>query len=248
MQWHDLLFAHWPVDPMALRASMPVPLRPCLDVFRGSAWLGIVPFWMSDVGLRGMPSWPRFAECNVRTYVTVDDKPGVYFFSLDCQSLSSVYGARMLFNLPYYYASMDVEISVGDRVRYFSRRAVNKPVRMPNNAELDCEYWPLDIASAEAQPGSLEFFLTERYCLYMTKSSYTASVSAPTSGSGSNSNSIRRAEIHHRPWQLQAAHAVFEENTLAESHGIRLPEARPVFHFAKHQEVLVWRPKAIERK
>jgi len=99
--WHDLLFAHWPVDKERLRAKLPPGIA--LDLFDGQAWLGVVPFRMSNVAPRGLPALPwvsAFPELNVRTYVTRDGKPGVYFFSLDAANPLAVQTARTLFHLP----------------------------------------------------------------------------------------------------------------------------------------------------
>lgn len=65
--WHDLLFAHWPMDPALMRARVPPALE--LDTFDGAAWLGVVPFRMSGVRLRGLPALAglsAFPELNVR--------------------------------------------------------------------------------------------------------------------------------------------------------------------------------------
>ena len=105
--WHDLLFAHWKVDVRQLRSRVPSPFE--LDLFEGDAWLGVVPFYMTNVSPRGVPSLPwvsEFPELNVRTYVRVADKAGVYFFSLDAASALAVQAARTLLNLPYHTASM----------------------------------------------------------------------------------------------------------------------------------------------
>ena len=120
--WNDLLFAHWPVEAALLRPLVPRPFQ--LDTFDGTAWVGVVPFWMSGVTVRGVPPVPglsRFPELNVRTYVTVDDRPGVYFFSLDAASRFAVWGARTLLNLPYFHAGMRVQS--GAHVEYSSRRS-----------------------------------------------------------------------------------------------------------------------------
>src|SRR4051812_42045561 len=85
--WHDLLFAHWPVKSSDLRPKVPAAFE--LDLFDGHAWVGVVPFHMTNVAPRGVPSLPRvseFPELNVRTYVRVGDRPGIYFFSLDAGS------------------------------------------------------------------------------------------------------------------------------------------------------------------
>ena len=100
--WHDLLFAHWPIDPARLRAMVPREFE--LDLFDRHAWLGVIPFQMTNVAPRGVPSLPwvsAFPELNVRTYVRVGDRPGIYFFSLDAGSSLAVKTARALFNLPY---------------------------------------------------------------------------------------------------------------------------------------------------
>ncbi len=156
--WHNLLFAHWRVDVSHLRKLVPAAFE--LDLFNGDAWVGVVPFYMTNVGLRGTPSVPwlsAFAELNVRTYVRVADKPGVFFFSLDAERWLAVQAARTLLNLPYFAATMRVE-RVDDRVVYSSVRRAKPP------AVFTARYWPVGPSFIPA-PGSLEHFLTERYCL-----------------------------------------------------------------------------------
>ena len=215
--WHDLLFAHWPLDPDALRSKVPANLP--LDVFDGRAWIGVIPFHMTNVGPRSMPSLPglsAFPELNVRTYVTLNGKPGVYFFSLDAGSTLAVIGARTMFNLPYYRAAMSVH-TAARRVTYRSAR------RSAVNAQFLGTYEPVGVASP-AVPGTLEYFLTERYCLYtMTRS-----------------GDSRRLEIHHKPWPLQTAEAQIAVNTMARAAGITLPAVAPLVHFAKRMDVVTW--------
>ena len=112
--WNDLLFAHWPVSTDILRPLVPAPFA--LDLFDGQAWLGVVPFTMTNVAPRLTPALPwisAFPEMNVRTYVSAGGKPGVYFFSLDAGSAIAVRTARLLLNLPYYAAEMVVTSSRG---------------------------------------------------------------------------------------------------------------------------------------
>src|SRR6266508_3536850 len=107
MQWHDLLFMHWPVNRDALRRYIPPRLE--IDTFDGSAWIGVVPFRMSGVVPRLLPPVPylsAFPELNVRTYVSAEGKPGVWFFSLDAGNPIAVEAARDVFHLPYYNAQM----------------------------------------------------------------------------------------------------------------------------------------------
>src|SRR5678816_442997 len=160
--WHNLLFAHWPVDGALLRSRMP-PRLP-LDLYDGQAWIGVVPFRMTNVAPRFVPALPgvsEFAELNVRTYVTVGGKPGVYFFSLDAESALAVAAARSLLHLPYFTAQMQVR-SEASRVDYSSRRTDQGPP-----AELVARYGPTG-PPFRAEPGTLEYFLTERYCLYLS--------------------------------------------------------------------------------
>ena len=222
--WHDLLFAHWPVGADALRSLVPPGLE--LDLFDGQAWVGIVPFHMTNVAPRGVPALPwvsAFAELNVRTYVRVGSKPGVHFLSLDAASSVAVGVARTMFHLPYYPASMKVESEDG-YVRYTSRRTVTDGAP----AEFVARYRPTGPVSA-AVPGSLDYFLTERYCLYTVNEAFE----------------LRRLEIHHPPWPLQAAEATIDVNTMAAAAGIRLPSMAPLLHFAKRQDMVAWAPAAV---
>ena len=215
--WHDLLFAHWRVDVAVLRARVPAALP--LDLYDGEAWVGIVPFRMTNVAPRGVPPFPivsAFPELNVRTYVAVNGKPGVYFFSLDAGSALAVVAARTLFGLPYFSADMQVA-TVGGGIHYASHRTSGSV------AAFEASYRPVGPVRAPA-PGTLEHFLTERYCLY-------------TAGPGSR---VTRVEIHHPAWPLQQADAEIHVNTMADVAGIPLPASAPLLHFSKRQDMVAW--------
>jgi hypothetical protein len=217
--WHDLLFAHWAVPEAVVRPRIPPALS--VDTFDGRAWVGVIPFRLTGVRARGLPPLPwlsAFPEVNVRTYVTADGKPGIWFFSLDAASALVVRAARRTYRLPYYHARMSI-VPEAAGVRYASRRTH----RGASPAELLGAYGPTGAVS-RAEPGSLAHFLTERYCLYTT---------GPEGG-------LRRAEIHHAPWPLQPAAVTFERNTMAAAAGIRLPDVAPVLHFARRLDALVW--------
>ena len=218
--WHDLLFAHWPVDRRQLRSLLPRQLE--LDLFDGAGWIGIVPFHMTNVAPRGVPLPPwisAFPELNVRTYVRVGDRPGVYFFSLDAGGWFAVRMARSFLNLPYHFASMRVTHRDG-AIEYGSRRHESD-----GTAEFGATYRPTGPAFT-ASPGSLEYFLTERYCLYHLNRRGTP----------------YRLEIHHPPWALQPGEAQFGRNTMAEASGIVLPTGAPLLHFSKRQDAVAWPP------
>jgi uncharacterized protein len=219
--WHDLLFAHWPVKPELLRGLVPPELS--LDLYDGRAWVGVVPFWMSGIRARGVPALPglsRFPELNVRTYVVLGQKPGVYFFSLDAANAPAVWAARKFFYLPYFRARISAT-ATGQALVYESRR-MERP-----DAEFRGRYGPVGDAR-ERDKESIERWLTERYCLYTVRQ-----------------KKVYCADIHHAPWSLQDAEAEIEVNTMASAAGIRLPAVNPLLHFAKKQEVVVWRLKCV---
>jgi uncharacterized protein YqjF (DUF2071 family) len=218
--WHDLLFAHWPIDAAVLQAALPFGL--VLDTFQSRAWIGIVPFRMTNVTARGWPNLPRvsaFPELNVRTYVRARGKPGVYFFSLDAASRLAVRAARLLFHLPYFEATMRISASDG-AIAYLSRRRDSAGGRP---AAFECRYAP---AGKPARPvsGTLEHFLTERYCLH----------------TADRRGRIVTVDIHHPPWPLQPARADFTLNTMAAAAGFQLPDVQPLLHFARRQDVVIW--------
>jgi uncharacterized protein YqjF (DUF2071 family) len=200
-----------------------VPAAFDLDAYDGSAWIGVVPFTMSNVAARRMPSLPwlsAFPELNVRTYVsTRDGKPGVYFFSLDAARWPAVLAARAAFNLPYYAAAMRVTTH-GDHIKYQSRRVGGR-------ATLSLSYEPV-APPFNAARGSLEHFLTERYCLY-----HVDPLGRPS-----------RLEIHHAAWDLQPAQAAIRINSMTEPIGVPL-EGEPLLHFAKRQDVVAWWPRRL---
>lgn len=161
MEWRDLLFAHWPVPVAALRAKIPAGLE--VDTFDGTAWLGVVPFRMTRVRPLGAPlpgASFAFAELNVRTYVTRDGVPGVWFFSLDGHSRTGAWAARQTFGLPYRYASVSLAHETDGGVR-FSARYPSRPVAATFEAAYRAT-GPL----VPAVPGSLDDFLTNRLALY----------------------------------------------------------------------------------
>lgn len=218
MTWHDLLFAHWPMPVAALRGLIPPALE--IDTLDGTAWLGVVPFRMSGVAPRGVPALPwlsAFPELNVRTYVTAEGKPGVWFFSLDAASALAVAVARAWYHLPYFRARISCAATASGGVNYESWRThPGAPA-----AEFRAQYRPLAPA-ALATRGSLDYFLTERYCLYAANSR----------------GHVFRGDIHHQPWPLQPAEAEISVNTMAAAHTLVLPATPPLLHFARELRVV----------
>jgi uncharacterized protein YqjF (DUF2071 family) len=180
-----------------IRPLIPTGLE--IDIFDGWCWIGVVPFHMSGVRPRYVPISFAFPELNVRTYVKTPNKGGaVWFFSLDATSSIAVRAARW-FGLPYYDAQ-----SEGDAVRYQSRRVY----RGAAPAEFDASYNPTG-AVYHASPGTLDYWLTERYCLYSARKPHQVVFS----------------EIHHPPWPLQPANVEVRLNTMTQPIGIELPDS-----------------------
>jgi uncharacterized protein len=196
-----------------------------IDTWEGEAWVAVAPFEVTGLRLRGtapLPLLSSFAETNVRTYTTVDGRPGVYFLSLDAASALAVAGARASYRLPYFLARMAIERSAGE-IRYRS-------VRVGATASLRVRYRPAGPVF-HARPGTLEHFLIERYCLYTV-----------------DRGRVRRTDIHHPPWDLQPARAELAENTMTAAAGVPLPAREPLLHYARRQDVVIWAPASARRQ
>lgn len=223
--WRDLLFAHWPYPADDLRAVLPPQLP--LDTFEGQAWIGVVPFKIENLRARGMPPLPglsSFPELNVRTYVTIDDKPGVYFFSLDAANPVAVQAARILFHLNYFNAEMSFA-TTPDGIEYTSQRTDSR-----GGSAWFRAHYASDGEVAMSLPGTLQHFLTERYCLY------------GVDGDGG----VHRLQIHHRPWLLQPARAEIDAvELITVTTGLPAPIGEPLLHYSPLQHMIGWPPETL---
>lgn len=203
MCWANLLFVHWRVDPGLMRRLVPEPLE--LDLFDGSAWVGLVPFRMEDCSFRGVPPLPglrNFYECNVRTYAKIRGTAGVWFFSLDAQTLLPVIGGRRMWNLNYIYSDFRVERRKDGVTDYRLKRR-----RGPWAGGSTHVAWRTLEPLPRAAPGSLEHFLTERYWLFTQRRGAPGVIAA--------------GEVRHAPWSLARAELVHIEDTLISAAGIQ---------------------------
>ncbi|HEV8105227.1 MAG TPA: DUF2071 domain-containing protein [Gaiellaceae bacterium] len=208
--WVDIAFLHWRIDPAALQRLLPGSVE--LQTFDGAAWLGITPFLLSGLRLRGLPPLPgvsTFPALNVRTYVTLDERPGLWFFTLDVGSTLVGEAEKRLYRLPYHRAQMRY-VRDGGFVNHESARA---------GAAFSASYRGVgDVFDAET--GSLDEFLTDRYCVYTE-----------------DGGRVYRAELHHRRWQLQHGEAHIDLNTMAP---LPLPAEAPHVLFSQRQDVVIW--------
>jgi uncharacterized protein YqjF (DUF2071 family) len=214
MKWHDLAFLHWPVEAKCLARLLPPGLE--LDSFDGQAFLGLVPFRMSGIHPRCLPSVPylsAFPEMNIRTYVRCGDFSGVWFFSLDASLRLAVEAARRAFFLPYFKAKMSCRWDHGwcyyenrrDSSTYFKGRyrPQGEPLR--------------------TVAGSLEHWLTERYWLF----------------SQSPSGRLYKGRVRHLPWPLQRCQVEIESMDMVSWLGLKL-SGEPLAHYSQLQEVVAW--------
>ena len=219
--WHDLLFAHWPVDVRMLKETLPAGLE--LDLYSGQAWVGVIPFHMTNVAPRGLPAMPwvsAFPELNVRTYVRHGGKPGVFFFSLDAGSALTVLGASAWYALPYFMADARLRVTPHG-VRFRSRRDhAGAPA-----AEFVAEYRATGPVRTRPR-ARLSRWLTERYC------AYTLGVDG----------GVARTEIHHAPWPLQTAEVTITSNSLLAAAGLDVAGPPRFAHYAAGVDALIWPP------
>lgn len=210
--WLDLAFIHHRVEATNLEALLPAGVE--LERFDGTAWIGLVPFRMAGVMRRPLPDLPflsTFPELNVRTYVTVDGKPGVWFFSLDAASRTVVFGGRNFYNLPYHVARM--------RHRETEGWYAFSSLRCRDGARFEARFRPQG-EPFFAELGTFEHWATERYCLY-----------------SHSPRGLARVEVHHAPWPLQRVEMISEGNLL-EPLGIEVLPGEPVCHFSSGVHVV----------
>jgi uncharacterized protein YqjF (DUF2071 family) len=223
-RWNDLLFAHWPIPAAKLESLLPAGLQ--VDTFDQSGWLGVVPFWMDRVHLRGVPRIPgasRFPELNLRTYVRErnTNRAGVYFFCLEASNPLAVVVAKAVFHLPYHWARISIKVRSEREFTYQSERLLSsKPVRFRAHYRGLGKLRSID----QSRPGTIEHFLTERYCLFTTN----------------RGGQLLRGDIHHMPWPLEAAEAEIELNDLPATYGIEIPQTTPLLHYSRELVVYLW--------
>lgn len=223
-RWNDLLLAHWPLSPSRIGPLIPEWLE--VDTHQGMAWLGAVPFWLDRMRIRGVPpvvGARSFPDLTLRTYVRdrFTGTPGIYCFSLDSSNLLAVAAARAFYHLPYHWASMQMRQSSEREFDFYSSRHL-----AGKKVIFKARYRGLGptLRTTEVRPGSLEYFFTERSCLF----------------SSNRAGEPVRCSLHYIPWPLEDAEAEIEHNDLAASIGIDLPDMDPVLHYSRRLAVYIW--------
>lgn len=223
-RWHGVAFLHWPVAAAALRRIVPDGLE--IDVHEGDAWVGITPFRVSRLRPTLLPPLPFLSsadEINVRVYVHRDGVPGIWFPSLEITNRLAILGARLAYRLPYFHARMRFERD-GDAVAFTSERTGGAHASF-------AACWRVGAPLPVVEPGSLAFFLTERYVLY-----------------SGDAQRMLRARIHHRPWRLRQATVVRLATTLLEAARVPTPTTPVVAHAQLEPlDVAIWPPARCDR-
>ena len=206
--WRELLFLHWRMDPDVIQAGLPRGLW--VDTYKGQAWVGIVPFFMRGIRPWWSPPVPgvsSFQELNCRTYVVdAAGTPGVWFYSLEANCRPAVWWGRTFFKLPYVRSRMSHtwdrqtgRVEFASQWRGGPQQGVSRFVYEPRGAQISCE------------PGTLEFFLVERYVLFADW------------GAGR----LMQGIVHHAPYQVGDVHVEIAETTLIAANGLPQPHAAP---------------------
>ena len=216
--WYDLCFIHYRIDLSELRSLIPKDLE--IQEFEGSAWISIVPFRMFDVSRGKLPSiYPMrsFPELNLRTYVSYQGKPGVWFFSLDADCWPIVWGGQKIFGLPYHKAKMRLTREANE-IHFTSQR---------NSVKFEANYEAVG-EPFQAQPASFEHWIAERYCLYSL---------AP--------RGLTRVEVHHKAWPLYSAKVAIKRNDLFSAMNLKVTDESPRINVSPGVDVVSYKPQLI---
>ncbi|MFG0333405.1 MAG: YqjF family protein [Maioricimonas sp. JB049] len=206
--WRELLFLHWRYDAALIQQTLPAGLY--VDTFDDAAWVGVVPFFMRNIRptwFCSVPGISHFLELNLRTYVHDErGRSGVWFYSLDANQPVAVHTARRFFRLPYRHARMQAIVT--PQTGHVTYRSLRRGQPLP--AESRFEYEPVGPVRL-AEPGTLEFFLVERYVLFAHL------------GDGR----LASGQVHHVPYPIQDAKVVEWDSQIIDLAGLPKPERPP---------------------
>ncbi len=219
-EWKDLAYLHWRYDADEVQRLLPAGLT--VDTFDGSAWVGLIPFSMRDIGLARGPSVPylgSFAEVNVRTYVHVNGRPGVWFFSLDVDRLLPAVVARVSYRLPYCWGTTSHlrsgEMLTTQIVRKWPERVAESNISIRMGAPVEAD--------------DLDVFLTARWGLYSR-----------------SRNGLRYAAVDHEVWPLREAEALQYDPVLLEAAGLSAPIGEPHARCSDGVHVRIGLPRTVK--
>jgi hypothetical protein len=219
-QWRDLAYVHWRYPAEEVQALLPAGVD--VDVHDGSAWVGLIPFSMRNIGLPRLPAVPYFGsfpEVNVRTYVRCNGQPGVWFFSLDVNRFLPALVARTTYLLPYCWGSAHHHRD-GDVLSTDVQR------RWPSKSSTKIS---ISVGNAIENPDDTAVFLSARWGLY----------------SKGFRGSLRYAPVDHEKWPLYSATLLDLDDSLVTSAGLRAPLGEPHVMFSPGVSVRVGLPRRV---
>ena len=214
-----MTFLHWAYAPGQLRPLLPSELG--VDTWEGEAWVSVTPFVMVDFRLPGLPAVPgvsTFPETNVRTYVRgPDGRDGLWFLSLEADSLPTVLAASSVYGVPYRWADMAVD--EGEVVRYRSHRRAAPTVGHDIQVR---------VGSPCPAPSELDHWLTGRWRAW-TKIA----------------RGLATAPVEHQPWPLWDATVVQLEESLLSAVGLPEPDRPPLVQYSPGVDVRLGAPRFV---
>lgn len=217
-QWRDLAYIHWRYPAQEVQALLPAGVE--VDTFDGSAWVGLIPFSMKNIGLPRLPTVPYFGsfpEVNVRTYVRRNGIPGVWFFSLDVNRLIPAFVARATYLLPYCWGT-------ASNLRTESTLETEVHRRWPSRASTSIR---ISLGEPIDHPDELSVFLSARWGLY-------------SRGFGKG---VRYAPVDHERWPLWSASLVSLDDSLVTAAGLSAPTGEPHVMFSPGVSVRIGLPR-----
>jgi uncharacterized protein YqjF (DUF2071 family) len=224
-RWNDVVFLHWRFEPEVVQRLLPAGVR--VDTFDGSAWVGLIPFHMDGLGIRGLAPLPHvgsFPEVNVRTYVRAGGRVGVWFFSLDVDRFLPAAVARITYSLPYCSGLAD-HVRAGDVVTSrVQRRWPGSTGKPTTQIAVRCGA-PIDDNDQRAG------FLTARWGL----------ISATRRGR------LRYAPVDHPTWELHEAELLHLDDHLVAAAGLPQPDEPPLAMWSPGVDVRIGRPIRLAR-
>jgi len=221
--WYDLVYVHFEYSPEVVQALLPAGLQ--VDTFEDKAWVGLIPFSMRGIGIPRLPSIPylgSFPEVNVRTYVTRNGVPGVWFFSLDINRMLPTVVARTTYKLPYCFGSVS-HMREGDDVYTTVRRRWPRRSDGQTSARTSLH---VHIGEYITTPSEFDVFVSARWGLY----------------SHAGRDTLRYAPVEHTTWTLQQARIVSLDDSLVTAAGLPSPDGEPHVLFSSGVPVLVGLP------
>lgn len=220
-EWRKLLFLHWEYDSNLIQNTLPEGVF--VDTYKGKSYLTINVFFIQNLRLSNFPAIPGFSdfiEVNFRTYVY--DKngiPGIWFYSLDINSLLAASSGKNFFSLPYHYSELTEQqengsISIeGTRVE-------------ANHSSMKFSYIP-ENETYIAEPDSIDFFLMERYVLFTYLN-----------------GKLHLGRVHHLPYSISKAKVLNNKNHLFELNSFNAPLSPPnIIHYSSNIDVEIFKLK-----